>query len=381
MLVDINSLSCENDFDYLQKSVHSLEREDNIRVSSSNAHLANLENGFKSTCNEFHNVDIKFLKGKNVFLDTKFNEQIFSKEEELTVYTSENNSEFPNGIVLDYVVNSETVINFHLLDSSPIVQSLEHFIDDSKFLDPVKESEHKSINLQNYSNIDSSSKSYLMSKSLLKCESTAEERKSKGESRTKTEIKIDSNNKSNSRSDYKLKVCSQCPMTFKYKRHFDRHMEGHEKNNCSHCNAKFARRKHLDVHLFRIHGERINNKYHHSCDLCFNNFPKRILLNRHRAIHFENGKVCSECGAMMESDEDIKHHKLKHEKEKQFKCTRCPQIFSTEQTYQSHIQNHDNYKCSSCDASFASKKTAGEHYRLSHSTKVQSIKPMVDGKN
>ncbi|OAD61953.1 hypothetical protein WN48_05520 [Eufriesea mexicana] len=171
-----------------------------------------------------------------------------------------------------------------------------------------------------------------------------------------------------------IKTCSQCSMTFRYKRHLDRHLEGHQKNNCSHCNAKFARRKHLDIHLFRSHGERVT-KYPHSCDVCSRSFPKRILLNRHRAKHnYENGKVCSDCGEMLKAEEDDKEHKENHCSKKQFKCKRCLQTFSIEQTYVTHIQNHDNHKCTKCDVTFASKKKVHEHYKMVHSSKLNHDK-------
>ena len=388
MLDAINSINSENGFDYLQKCVSSLESKDSgvnlspdsVSVSSSDLHLENLDD-YKNTNHDLHNVNMRFMKGKNVFLDSKIIDEDHSKKKEDS--NSGNDSEASlrmheesNGI-LEYVVNSENVINYHLFDASPIADNFEHF-EDPKFLGTIEGTLDRSSTLEDYSIIPSSSESYyLESKITLSNESDSKESDTENDTTKKNTIET---NKRSVNKDFELKLCSQCPMTFKYKRHFDRHMEGHEKNNCSHCNAKFARRKHLDVHLYRIHGERANNRYPHSCDICLRNFPKKILLNRHRAKHhFEDGKVCSECGEFVKSDAEIQQHKLKHEKEKQFKCMTCSQSFSTEQTFQSHIQNHDNYKCSKCDASFASKKAFSKHFRLAHSTKVQDIKPMKDG--
>lgn len=181
-------------------------------------------------------------------------------------------------------------------------------------------------------------------------------------------------------SNKQVKTCSQCSMTFRYKRHLDRHLEGHQKNNCSHCNAKFARRKHLEIHLFRSHGERVT-RYPHSCDVCSRSFPKRILLNRHRAKHnYEHGKVCSDCGEMLKTEEDDKNHKENRCARKQFECERCLQTFSMEQTYLAHIQNHNNHKCSKCDVTFASKRKVHEHYKMVHSSKLNHNKISNNGK-
>lgn len=190
-------------------------------------------------------------------------------------------------------------------------------------------------------------------------------------SELKHEIKTDNLELSN-----EVQKCEQCLMTFRYKRHLDRHLEGHKKNNCPHCNGKFARRKHLEVHLFRAHGERIV-RHSHLCDVCPKSFPKRTLLNRHRSKHnYQNGKVCSECGDMIKVDD--KGHE-ENCKKRQFKCEQCSQTFSMEQTYLSHIQNHNNHKCPNCDVSFASKKKAHEHFKAVHTPKSNDSEATNNG--
>lgn len=188
-------------------------------------------------------------------------------------------------------------------------------------------------------------------------------------------IKIDSQGLSE--GDGQVQRCEQCLMTFRYKRHLDRHLEGHEKNNCPHCNGKFARRKHLEIHLFRVHGERIV-RHTHLCDVCPKSFPKRALLNRHRAKHnYQSGKVCSECGDMLKTDD--KEHEQSQCRKKRFKCEQCSQTFSIEQTYLFHIQNHNNHKCPNCDVSFASKKKAHEHFKAVHMPKLSDSETTSNG--
>ncbi|XP_020300733.1 zinc finger protein 91-like isoform X2 [Pseudomyrmex gracilis] len=190
-------------------------------------------------------------------------------------------------------------------------------------------------------------------------------------------INIDCSKQSN--KNEQLQKCEQCLMMFKYKRHLDRHLEGHQKNNCSHCNEKFARRKHLEVHLFRAHGEK-TVRYPHVCDACPKSFPKRALLKRHKDKHsYQIDKICSKREDMISTDINKKEHKEKHCKRKQFKCQQCSQIFSIEQTYLSHLQNHDNYKCPNCDVSFASKKKAREHFKVAHPLKLNEPEPINNG--
>ncbi|KAM0725991.1 Zinc finger protein 676 [Formica fusca] len=192
-------------------------------------------------------------------------------------------------------------------------------------------------------------------------------------------IRIDNPPLEPSDGNEQVQKCEQCLMTFRYKRHLDRHLEGHQKNNCSHCDEKFARRKHLEVHLFRAHGERVI-RHAHLCDACPKSFPKRALLNRHRAKHnYQSGKVCSECGEMINADIDKKEHEENHCKMRQFKCQQCLQTFSIKQTYLSHIQNHNNYKCPNCNVSFASKKKAHEHFKAIHVPKLNKSESINNG--
>ncbi|XP_070153379.1 zinc finger protein 737 isoform X2 [Polyergus mexicanus] len=192
-------------------------------------------------------------------------------------------------------------------------------------------------------------------------------------------IKIDNPPLELSDGNEQVQKCEQCLMTFRYKRHLDRHLEGHQKNNCSHCDEKFARRKHLEVHLFRAHGEKVI-RHAYLCDACPKSFPKRALLNRHRAKHnYQSGKVCSECGEMINADIDKKEHEENHCKMRQFKCQQCLQTFSIKQTYLSHIQNHNNYKCPNCNVSFASKKKAHEHFKAIHVPKLNKSESINNG--
>ncbi|XP_012284014.1 zinc finger protein 284 isoform X2 [Orussus abietinus] len=171
-----------------------------------------------------------------------------------------------------------------------------------------------------------------------------------------------------------LAKCAQCPMTFRYKRHLDRHLEGHQKNNCPRCSAKFARKKHLDVHLFRAHGETAL-KHPHSCDVCYRGFPKRILLHRHKAKHHgQDGKISSICSESLPAETQAKE-----QGEKRFHCELCSQFFDLEETYRLHLQNHNNFKCSHCGVELASKKKVEEHRRTCHSSKPKDATVKSNG--
>ncbi|KAK9296926.1 hypothetical protein QLX08_009188 [Tetragonisca angustula] len=351
-----------NVFDYLHDYVNKLETKDSgIYLSSSNIELQ-LKSTHTQKNNDYkNNNEVDSIKIENISLQNISNSQnelrlkcteqnhLKMKNESVTHLNEKNTDKL---IKINNAVDTEDVKS----DNIPI-KIKKTFIFEKNIFAQMKDKSHnlevKNENLNDENN----------------------------DPETKFSASTSQSKKINSlvMLNKQVKTCSQCSMTFRYKRHLDRHLEGHQKNNCSHCNAKFARRKHLDIHLFRSHGERVT-KHPHSCDVCSRSFPKRILLNRHRAKHnYENGKVCSDCGEMLKAEEDDKEHKENHCTKKQFKCKRCLQTFSIEQTYIAHIQNHDNHKCSKCDVTFASKKKVHEHYKMVHSSKLNHNKISNNG--
>lgn len=62
--------------------------------------------------------------------------------------------------------------------------------------------------------------------------------------------------------------CDQCPKVFKFKRHFEKHIEGHKRNNCTYCDTRLTRRKHLVHHLITIHSIKLERAIMFKCDHC-----------------------------------------------------------------------------------------------------------------
>ncbi|CAK9833283.1 Zinc finger protein 723 [Anthophora retusa] len=360
-----------NTFDYLQECVNRLETKDTgINLTSTSTSNLDIELQLNNMNNVYkNNIECDSVKIKNIPLQNTLNSQNELKYK----YTEQNHLKMKNEPTefiasfnekSTYTDDIKSVTTTNVINTEDTkgnnfpIKVKKAFVFEKNIFTQIKDKsynlETKNKNLNDENNDPE-----------IKCISSTNQNK----------IKINSLDILNKQ----VKTCSQCSMTFRYKRHLDRHLEGHQKNNCFHCNAKFARRKHLEIHLFRSHGERVT-KYPHSCDVCSRSFPKRILLNRHRAKHnYENGKVCSDCGEMLKAEEDDKQHKENHCTKQQFKCKRCLQTFSIVQTYLTHIQNHENHKCSKCDVTFASKKKVHEHYRMAHSSKLNHNKISNNG--
>ncbi|XP_046621258.1 zinc finger protein 93-like isoform X1 [Neodiprion virginianus] len=391
MLESIDGISLENvhtvSLDYLNECMSDLESKDSgIRLSPGSPGMFPSDHRMdKFTEHDLANLDIALVKEGDLYLKS---ESKFEKNNVIIprlgheIYKTKNN--------LDYTQNSESILAISIenlqRNCKTCVEVCGEREDAFMKLDQIQKNTliHDS-ELDKHNELCSGE--FIIkaqknnetechkgpSKSEYSTDRDSEIEKSSDTEEPAHDCKIDDEDKS---CDNKIKVellpqaCEQCPMTFKYKRHLDRHLEGHQKNNCPYCDAKFARKKHLDVHLFRLHGERIT-KYPHTCDICLKGFPKRLLLNRHKANHHnEKAQTCADCGDILDNSLEALKHSEKHSQERRFHCDKCPQAFSMEQKYLIHVKNHDTYKCPRCESGFASKKRANEHYRLKHSAKV-----------
>lgn len=359
--------NCEiGNYDYLEKCIDNLENKDSgINSSAIPTNTADIDLQDNLDDVNLNNIDFHFMKIENLLLqnaeESKPCAKSKEKSSEVNISGSIKNFDTVNLDCDTFSCNlskesdgttvnkneSDTFSKDLMIQCSEKKPIIENFNYSTKL--------HKNNNKQTYSNVNEDN-NCVKNRNVI--------------SKLKHGIRVDNLSLKPSDGNEQVQKCEQCLMTFRYKRHLDRHLEGHQKNNCSHCDEKFARRKHLEVHLFRVHGERVL-RHAYLCDVCPKSFPKRILLNRHRAKHsYQNGKVCSECGEMLNADIDKKEHEENHCKKRQFKCQQCLQTFSIKQTYLSHIQNHNNYKCPNCNVSFASKKKAREHFKAVHVPKL-----------
>lgn len=366
--------NCETgNYDYLEKCINNLENKDSgVRSSAILTNTTDIDLQINSDDVNLNNIDFHFMKIENLLLQN-------TEESKHCTKSKETKQKKSSDINILYSIQNFDTVN---LDCDTFLCNLNKESDITTVNKNESDRLNKDLTTQclkkkpiignyNYStklDIENNKNIYLNVNEDNNCINQ------KVISKLKYEIRIDNLSLKPSDRNEQVQKCEQCLMTFRYKRHLDRHLEGHQKNNCSHCDEKFARRKHLEIHLFRVHGERVV-RHAYSCDACPKNFPKRILLNRHRAKHsYQNGKVCSECGEMLNTDIDKKEHEENHCKKRQFKCQQCLQTFSIEQTYLSHIQNHNNYKCPNCNVSFASKKKAREHFKAIHIPKLNKPK-------
>ncbi|KAG8227091.1 hypothetical protein J437_LFUL007428 [Ladona fulva] len=166
--------------------------------------------------------------------------------------------------------------------------------------------------------------------------------------------------------------CPQCCKSFRFRRHYDKHLEGHKHNDCKHCDKLFTVRKKLVVHLLEEHGIKLQD-FKHNCRFCEKVFAKKISLYQHLQIHVIGKNVCLQCGRIFPDHSEFQKHQDKHRLAKSWKCDECDEKFSRRQQYMMHIQDHGKYKCITCNKSFSARTKLAEHKRKGH--RISELEP------
>lgn len=132
--------------------------------------------------------------------------------------------------------------------------------------------------------------------------------------------------------------CDQCPRVFRYKRHIDRHLEGHKRNNCTYCEVKLTNRLKLVEHLQTVHSIKLERGVLYKCEHCEKRYVKKRSLYYHLKQHAGDKIVCLECGWMSLTQDEHDIHYEKHDNDFPFKCERCNDRFSRRQQFLVHLK-------------------------------------------
>lgn len=166
-----------------------------------------------------------------------------------------------------------------------------------------------------------------------------------------------------------VKNCQECGKTFKFRRHFEKHVEGHKRNNCQYCDELISSRKELVRHLAEMHGVKLQEPGY-QCKFCDKRFIKAVTLYNHYTKHADGQSVCTLCGEFFECEKEFALHKEEHAKERPWSCELCNESFSRRQQYLVHMKGHEKYQCNECGENFSSKKKFAEHNSKVHQVKI-----------
>ncbi|CAG5123450.1 unnamed protein product [Candidula unifasciata] len=156
-------------------------------------------------------------------------------------------------------------------------------------------------------------------------------------------------------SEQGVHVRSNCCRTFTAKNNMKRHLRHHTGQRpykCTSCLQSFFRRDDLKGHMIR-------HKYTKPfrCSRCQKGYTDRAYIKNHMAK--EHGSrlmhVCPQCGESFDCEEAFACHKNTHPELKQFACTTCSFIGTSNLMVLKHrlLHTHKLFSCKPCNAYFA----------------------------
>ncbi|KAK6624378.1 hypothetical protein RUM44_011237 [Polyplax serrata] len=173
--------------------------------------------------------------------------------------------------------------------------------------------------------------------------------------------------------------CMECGEKFKYRRHYLKHLLGHNDNNCRYCDEKFSTWVLYKHHLKEKHPDIKMDRDLIPCKFCAMSFRRHLGLYNHYQVEHSKGKfVCLSCGLLLPTKEKYKEHVLVHESEKLWKCKICKMKFYRRQQLLFHVSVHKSgtYRCLTCDITVTSKVDLYKHKKDGH--EVKGLEPKFE---
>ncbi|XP_058827660.1 zinc finger protein 58-like [Topomyia yanbarensis] len=168
---------------------------------------------------------------------------------------------------------------------------------------------------------------------------------------------------------YKCDICGDAFVKdYQLKQHVERHIEKERQTHtCDQCGRIYTTGLQLKKHMQRQHGALSD----WVCDVCAKGFSHRVLLERHRLTHSEEGiaklrKQCEKCGRWLSNIRNYQRHKrFCYDTSGPVKCEICGLVSVNEAALRTHNRLHHSnkpkYACSYCGKEFKKQIRCKEH--------------------
>ncbi|XP_046974258.1 zinc finger protein 484-like isoform X1 [Vanessa cardui] len=194
--------------------------------------------------------------------------------------------------------------------------------------------------------------------------------------------------KKRKRNPMEYKMCSRCPVRYRFVRKLKEHMKeehGVDLFVCKVCQAIIEDEQEFNNHLQTHTGI-------HTCAICNTVFKKRETIIAHFKWHeemknmskLEGAHICEICGLILKSAEHLKEHNDKKHVKK-YTCYYCGRMYKGEISFEMHIKKHEmnndvkrnpsqiknegskkkrKYTCPTCGRDFVDERALLWHERL-----------------
>ena len=133
-----------------------------------------------------------------------------------------------------------------------------------------------------------------------------------------------------------------------------------------------ARQGSEEIHSLQDNNSNVESvvEFKFKCDTCDGVFSSTEQLEIHLQSE-HGGFVCDLCDQMLGSYDDLLHHKSTHRSSKNFKCSKCSQVFRWRAEYRRHAETSHGQKitdmttCHVCSKKVVSKRL-NEHIKMVH---------------
>ena len=182
--------------------------------------------------------------------------------------------------------------------------------------------------------------------------------------------------------------CDSCDKSFAQKSHLKQHISDvHLKLKpfeCDVCGECFAQKSHLKQHISDVH---LKLKPF-ECDMCGECFAQQNHLDNHKSSQHADLKLveCPDCGEKFKHSKQLETHIKKFHVVTDHQCPHCKMYCTTKRGLNQHIDkclDNRKFKCTKCGEAFTRQDTLDAHIEHKHSRMFMfnvSIKSILSSK-